>query len=435
MKRETNVSNLMKRKINVLVFPCGAENALEIYQALRYSVHVNVFGASSVDDHGRFRFERYVGNLPKIDQPEFEEKFAALIREFQIDVVFPTHDTVCEYLAPKAEGMGFHLINGDIEATAIARSKRHTYRLLADHDWVPQVYANVADVTEWPVIAKPDAGQGGQQIMLFQHRDEALEGCKKIADPVLVEYLPGEEITVDCFTDRKRRLVFVGPRSRERIRAGIAMRSMFLNQDLRIEKIAAEINAAMKLRGPWFFQLKRASNGEWKLLEVACRIAGTMAAQRARGINLPLLAIQDYLERDVIVLQETNVTLVDRSICTKAVLEYEFDTVYVDLDDTLIIDGHATPLVISFLYQMVKEKKRLVLITRHASDVRQTLLDVKISHDLFDEIIHLKEGEPKAARITSRSIFIDNHFIERLNVSNECSIPVLDVDMLEFLVR
>jgi hypothetical protein len=45
------------RRTRVLVFPCGAETATEIHQALRYSLHVELFGASSVDDHGRFRFK------------------------------------------------------------------------------------------------------------------------------------------------------------------------------------------------------------------------------------------------------------------------------------------------------------------------------------------------------------------------------------------
>lgn len=426
---------MLKKKIRVLVFPCGAENALEIYQALRYSIHVEIYGASSVDDHGRFRFENYIGNLPKISQPSFDEKFTSLIHDNQIDLVFSTHDTVCEYLAPRAQHMGFYLVNGDVETTRITRSKKRTYDLFAGQDWLPRIYSDLDAVTHWPVIAKPDAGQGGQQVKLFHDAAELLAGIHTIQEPVLVEYLPGEEITIDCFTDRNRKLVFCGPRSRERIRAGIAMRSVFYGDDGSIADIAAEINAKISFRGPWFFQLKRARDRVWKLLEVSSRIAGTMSAQRARGVNLPLLTIQDFLERDVSVLPEYRVTLVDRSICTRAELDYEFDTVYVDLDDTLVIDGFATPLVISYLYQMIKAGKRLVLITRHAADVQQTLLDARIAVNLFNEIIHITDGVSKAGLIGPRSIFIDNYFVERLSVATECAVPVLDVDMLEFLIR
>ena len=37
-------------KWNVLIFPAGAENALEIYEALRYNLNVEVFGASGKKD-------------------------------------------------------------------------------------------------------------------------------------------------------------------------------------------------------------------------------------------------------------------------------------------------------------------------------------------------------------------------------------------------
>ncbi|MEK7317922.1 MAG: carbamoyl-phosphate synthase large subunit, partial [Pseudomonadota bacterium] len=74
----------MNKKLRVLVFPCGSENAAEIHQALRYSLHVELFGASSVDDHGRFRFERYVGGLPKISDAEFDSTFSRLLVELDI---------------------------------------------------------------------------------------------------------------------------------------------------------------------------------------------------------------------------------------------------------------------------------------------------------------------------------------------------------------
>src|SRR5690606_29479950 len=81
-----------KGKIQALVFPCGAENAIEVHRALRYSVHVDLHGASSVDDHGSYQFDSYYGDLPNIQHPEFEAAFSALISRLNIDVVFATHD-------------------------------------------------------------------------------------------------------------------------------------------------------------------------------------------------------------------------------------------------------------------------------------------------------------------------------------------------------
>lgn len=424
-----------KAKTRVLIFPCGSENASEIHQALRYSVHVELFGASSVDDHGRFRFQNYFGGLPNIRDAEFDGAFRALIENQGIEVVFSTHDTVSEYLAERAAGMGFYLVNGDKASTRIARRKTETYRMFADRPWIPCVFPSIALVDTWPVIVKPDFGQGGQGICLAHNPVEASLAMEKLPDGFLVEYLPGDEITVDCFTDRHRNLILVGPRTRERVKAGITMRSEYLEPSSEVMEIATAINARLHLRGPWFFQLKRACDGRWKLLEISCRVAGSMVAQRARGINLPLLAVLDYLDRDVIAWPEPRIKLIDRNIATRSELRFDFDTVYVDLDDTLLCDGYATPRVMSFLYQMLADKKRLVLITRHEFDVARTLERARISVALFDEIIHITDGRPKSDFITGRSIFIDNHFPERKSVAERHFIPVFDVDAIEFLER
>lgn len=52
----------MKR--NILVFPCGSEIGLNIYSPVRYSTYFHLIGASSVEDHGMFIYDDYIGNLP-----------------------------------------------------------------------------------------------------------------------------------------------------------------------------------------------------------------------------------------------------------------------------------------------------------------------------------------------------------------------------------
>ena len=424
-----------KRRVRVLVFPCGAENALEIYQALRYSVHVELFGASSVEDHGQFCFEQYIGGIPKIQDKKFDEIFSNIITTFKIDIVFATHDTVIEYLANRAQLMDFFLVNGDPTTTAIARKKSATYQLFADCVWIPRVFESISDIHDWPVVIKPDLGQGGQGVTVAYGLDEAIKAAAKILNPVFVEYLPSDEITVDCFTDRNRNLLWIGPRTRERVKAGITMRSQLLDVSQEVSCIASNINDRLNFRGPWFFQMKKDQHNKWKLLEISCRIAGSMVAQRARGINLPLMAVQDYLDRNLHVLPNCHVSLIDRKIATRAKLDFEFDTVFVDLDDTLIIDGFANPQVIAFLYQSFREGKKIKLITRHRLNVVETLRKSCIAVELFDDIIHLSDGDFKADYITKKSIFIDNHFPERLDVAHKIGVPVLDVDTLEFFIK
>ncbi|TCV94956.1 hypothetical protein EC912_103449 [Luteibacter rhizovicinus] len=213
------------------------------------------------------------------------------------------------------------------------------------------------------------------------------------------------------------------------------MRSRLLAPTDEITNIALEINRRLIFRGPWFFQLKRDASGHWKLLEIAARVAGSMVSHRAQGINLPLLTVLDIKGYEVNARANPGIELVDRFVATKFDFGMEFETAYFDLDDTLIINGSAVPVAIAFVYLMIQQGKRVVLITRHAFDLNETLARTRISASLFDEIIHITDGSSKADHIQGQSIFIDNHYPERLAVSQRHGIPVFDVDALEFFTR
>ena len=116
---------------------------------------------------------------------------------------------------------------------------------------------------------------------------------RNVVDPIICEYLPGEEYTIDCFSDRERGLLFAGARRRRRIRNGIAVNTV-TEQLPEVWGIAETIGNELRLRGAWFFQLERVSGGELTLLEVAPRIAGAMAAHRVMGVNVPLLSIFEH---------------------------------------------------------------------------------------------------------------------------------------------
>ena len=85
----------MKR---ILVFPCGSEIALEIHRSLKYSTHFELIGASSIDDHGKFVFEEYIGDLPFVTSPSFILSITKIVKEKNIDAIFPAMDLVLDVL-------------------------------------------------------------------------------------------------------------------------------------------------------------------------------------------------------------------------------------------------------------------------------------------------------------------------------------------------
>jgi hypothetical protein len=109
--------------------------------------------------------------------------------------------------------------------------------------------------------------------------------------------------------------------------------------------------------------------------------------------------------------------------------------VYVDLDDTLVIHDRLNIELISFLFQCINQKKKLILISKFLGDDIRTYLKKWRVLELFDDIIWLPESDSKALHIPhGRAIFIDDSFSQRLEVSKICGIPTFDPSMVEALL-
>lgn len=421
----------MKQKINVLVFPAGEINSIELHDALSTCVNINLFGASSIDRHGEYVFMNYISGLPLIDSPLFLEKFNEILKTNKIDVVFPTHDSVAKFFSENRELINSKVIVADKKTSAICRDKRKMYEYFKEFDFIPIIYS---EIKRFPVFIKPRESQGGKGAKLINSENE-LPPNINLNDYIICEYLPGEEYTVDCLTDKNGKLIFVSPRSRKRLLAGVTVSGAIEELTPEIQFIAKNINKKMSFLGLWWFQIKKDSQGRWKLLEISTRVAGTMCLTRARGVNLPLLSVYVAMNYDVDVTPNTYKVQVDRTLISRYKINYEYDTVYMDFDDTVIVNGKVNQYAIWFLFQCKNLNKKVILITKHENEIYNTFKEHGISQELFTEIIHLRIDDSKISYINPhKAIFIDNAYQERAAVANKYSIPVFDVDGIEVLL-
>ena len=418
----------------VLVFPAGTEIAFEIHHALRSSKFVKLYGATSVACHADFVFENCVEGLPYVDEPELVDRLNQVIDKLGIDYVYPAHDSAVLTLTREQARLHAPVVTSDLETVEICRSKNLTYDYLRGAEYLPRFYAGVEEIEKYPVFIKPSVGQGSVGARRVDDRTALVEALSDGVEYAICEYLPGQEFTVDCFTDRHGDLRYVGPRSRDRIRSGIAVRSHFLPEDSRINEIAEDLNRRFHFNGAWFFQLKENSLGQLRLMEVAPRIAGTMGASRNRGVNMPLLTLYNMWGYDVEILNNGNDLLLDRAFISRFKNRLQYENVYVDYDDTLVLRGQVNPELLAFLYQARNHGKKLFLISKHEGDLEEALNRLCIHPGLFDRIIHLNPSESKLPYILPDSIFIDDSFAERWRIHQGCGVPVFDLDMIESLI-
>jgi len=417
-------------KINVLIFPAGEINSIELHDALSTCVNIEVFGASSIDRHGEYVFKNYISGVPMITDDVFFEKFNLLLKEKNIDVIFPTHDTVAMFLTENKDKINAKIIAANQETTAICRDKEKTYKSLKDFDFVPKIYN---ELTDFPVFIKPKEGQGAIGAKLLKSKKDIPDIDFK--DYVICEYLPGDEYTVDCLTDKNGDLCVISPRSRQRLMAGVCVAGKTEALTSEIKNIAEKINAILSFEGLWWFQIKKDQNNKWKLLEISTRCAGTMCLTRAKGINLPLLSVYVAMGCDVEVDANQMGVTIDRTLISRYKIDYEYDTVYFDFDDTLTINDRVHLPAIRYLYQCKNQNKKIVLLTKHDSDIYQTFEKYAISPKLFDQIIHITSEKEKSDFINpEKAIFVDNAYQERKKMQDKYKIPTFDVEGLEVLL-
>jgi len=383
----------MKKRI--LVWPANTEIGLEIGHAFKGQTHFEVIGASSGPGPADHVFDTHFYGAPV--SMEYLDHWIGSQR-IHVDAIYPAHDNATLYDGP------IEVIGSRLRTATLCRRKSDLYNYLKEQG------VNCPEFVRSDIgfFEKPDIGSGSVGASAISHSKN-----------VIMEYLPGPEFTIDCLTDHHGVLRYCQPRTRARIKSGITVETEFAGRP-DLVAMGEKINAAMPLRGAWFFQVKERVDGTPVLLEVGCRPAGSSGINRAIGVNLPLLAAYDACGMDIDVMPGKYTVSAFRSLTTHFTTDLEFDTVYCDWDDTVKKGRFYDPKMVALLYQFSNERKCIIFLTKN------TGLEPMESKPLAATWVGSIEGK-KSEWIPSgpaNAIFIDDSHAERKEVHEATGIPV-----------
>lgn len=431
--------------INVLVFPCASGVGQEVFNALKYHKDIRIYGANSGEmNPGSILFgNSYIGNAPPMSQRDSCIRWLNnIIEKYTIECIFPAYDDAQLWLKINEECFkSVKIITSSLDTAQLCRSKKRTYELFDSIIRCPIMYYTVDSIKEYPVFIKPECGEGAKGCHIIHTNEELVNTMR--AEHIIVEYLPGDEYTIDCFTDINRKLCFAGARIRSLTRAGISILTESVSDDTReFLNMAESINNTIQFVGAWFFQVKRAKNGDLCLMEISPRISGAMFLYREQGVNFPLLSI--YAHKGLptnIVINKQLVNVIGCKIYTnnfyiKQFISQPIVGLYIDFDDTLILPDtkQVNPNMIALLYEAKRSNISIYLITRHKGNVLDALEQVNIHKNIFNDIFHIIDKSNKKDYITqSPAIFIDDSFSERNSVANMADVFAFDVDSHEIV--
>ncbi|GGE23165.1 carbamoyl phosphate synthase [Marinithermofilum abyssi] len=117
-----------------------------------------------------------------------------------------------------------------------------------------------------------------------------LSDCSVIPETIVMEYLPGEEYSIDLLA-RDGEVIIAIPRLREAIVNGISVKSTIVKED-DVIAYASRIVRELRLHGNIGVQICRDKDTQPKIIEINPRIQGTIVHCTAAGVNLPYLAVK-----------------------------------------------------------------------------------------------------------------------------------------------
>ena len=390
-------------KKRVLVLNCGTIDATDINMSLRYNDEFEIWGASVNLNHGRYVYERYIDNIPNINDEKFIEILNKEIKKYDFKFILAPHEDLAVFLQAHRNEINATIVCSEYETALICRYKSKTYEKIKGYNFAPETYKK-EEIKSFPVFVKKDNDQGARHAYKVQTEKE-LKLYASSEDMIICEYLPGDETTVDCFTNKEGKLLYCNPRAADRILAGIDVHARKIELSDEIKYIAESLNKEIKFRGYWFFQIKKDKIGKYKLLEVATRLAGSFALNNAFDVNLPLMALKDFDGQDVEVIFNNLNVEVDKQFFSKYLLDIKYNKVYIDFDTCFNKEKIVNPLFIMFLYQCVNKDKEIILLTSN-SEYESILKIKKIEKNIFSKVINI---EITKELLEKDSIFISNN--------------------------
>jgi hypothetical protein len=175
-------------------------------------------------------------------------------------------------------------------------------------------------------------------------------------------------------------------------------------------------------------------SGHWRIGRITLnRVGQHWEAQRAIGKNIPLLSVLSALDRVVATRTFVQSEFVIPSNKGET-LRYDIfpRRVVFDLDGTLVWRGEPIVQMVQLALTFSRDGIPLEILTRNPGNIRAVLGDAGVPKEIFCNFTQLLHGEKKSKYIKAGSIFFDDEFHQRLEVSEALGIPVMSVDQVDF---
>jgi carbamoyl-phosphate synthase large subunit len=210
----------------------------------------------------------------------------------RIRLLIPTIDDELPLFGAHAEkflATGVRVTVSSAQTGTICNDKYLTANFLRERNipvactWLPA--ALDFESMSYPLFLKPRCGRGSVGAHRINNEKELRFFLDYVQDPVVQEFLPGREFTIDVLADFNGRVISAVPRERLVVRSGVTDRGRTWNHAGMID-LALRTAEALDIRGPANIQVMY-DNESATVFEVNPRFSGGIPLTLAAGADFP----------------------------------------------------------------------------------------------------------------------------------------------------
>jgi len=322
------------KEYNVLILSAGRRVELvQCFQkaAKKLSIISNIVAGDCSEIAAALYFADKKVILPRINESNYVDEIINVCNKENISLVVPTIDTDLLLLSREKERIeaesGALLLISSTNVVEICRDKVKTQLFLEENGFkVPKMYAQEelnAKYVTFPLFIKPKSGSSSINAYKVNNFEELNAYRSLIKEPIIQDFIEGEEYTVDAFLDFDGRIITVVPRLRMATRSGEILKGRIV-KDREIIEDVKRLLEVLKPIGQITIQLKKTKRGI-EYIEINPRFGGGAPMSIQSGAdsceNLYRLLMGEKLEYNEKYRDNIMFLRFDSSICIDEKLE------------------------------------------------------------------------------------------------------------------
>jgi carbamoyl-phosphate synthase large subunit len=283
------------QEINVLI--TAASRRVPLIQAfgnalrrMGFSGNVITTDMSPLSPGLYFGSKHYI--VPLTTDPQYIPIIKSICFRERIHLLIPTIDDELPLFGRHTEdfwAMGIRVAVSSERTGLLCNDKYSTAQFLRDkglpfvRTWMPSEL-NFKNL-QYPLFLKPRSGRGSVGAHTVNNERELRFFLDYVQDPIVQEFLPGKEFTIDLLADFNGNVISAVPRERLVVRSGVTDRGQTFNHPGMIQ-LAIRTAEALDIRGPANIQVKL-QDDHATLFEINPRFSGGIPLTIAAGADFP----------------------------------------------------------------------------------------------------------------------------------------------------